>query len=460
MSTIREEQGRLYYPVAEIPELASADVVVSLLHHPYSWFQSANARDLRRQLEAASDLVLTGHEHDCDSYAVSRPRDEHTVYVEGASFCGDDREPASFSVIQVDPGGERYRVNSFAWDGDTFVCDSAEANWEGFVFARSRFAREQLLSSDMQDFLNDLGMHLTHHAKALALDDIFVAPELRTYDRLDDRDETALERSSVPSEVCISRLLDDRYAYLLGDTQCGKTALAKVLFAHALRSQQTPVLLQGDHIGRIEPADLRRSVNEAVKNQYAHLSPEAFWQIAAENRTVIVDDFGQAPLNIRGKAQVAEWLRSSFGRVFLLGGGLSQIEDVIAAHSDEETLTGFCRYEIRPFGHELRDRLIEKWLRLGQEHQIEQDDLYHRLREAASTVNRLLGDNLLPASPVYILLLLQQIEAEVPLDTSAGSYGYFYEALVTMALQRSARSPEDVDTKYTYLSELASTLFT
>jgi len=430
---------------------------VSVLHHPYNWFQSGSARELRRVIEASSDLVLTGHEHDCDSYRVARDDSKGAGYVEGGVFGASGEDGPSFNVVQIDPHQGRYCVISFRWNGDAFTSDGREPPWHPFVFTASRFAREQLLSDDMLALLNDPGLPLTHRAKPLGLEDIFVAPELRTYEHTDPSKPAV--SAAVPSDMCISQLFGDRHAYLLGEGQCGKTALGKMLFLHSIRREQMPVFVDGGRIRTPNARDLTKLIDGFVQQQYRDVSPETFWQLPKDTRAVIVDDLGEAKPNASGKAQVAAWLHNHFGTVFLLGGDRTQIEDVIAGQAEQASLVGFKRYEIKPFGYLLREILIEKWITLGKEHELERDDLDHELRTTVSTLNRLLSDNLLPANPVYILLLLQQLEAEVPLDTSPGSYGAFYEAIVTLALHGTSRSPEGVGMKYTYLSELAWRMF-
>jgi hypothetical protein len=227
------------------------------------------------------------------------------------------------------------------------------------------------------------------------------------------------------------------------------------MFIHAVRRGLTPTFLTGGVIRKPEPDSLRKQVEDAIRRQYDGMSPEKFWQLPKEDRVAFVDDFAETPLNAKGKGAVATWLKANFGRVFLFGGDLTQVEELVAVPEEQEGLSGFKRYEVRPFGHLLRDVLIEKWLTLGREHSIEATDVDHRIRRIADIINKTLGDSLFPPNPVYVLILLQQLEAEVPLDTRSGSYGYFYEAILTLALQRSSDSPEDLDAKYTYLSELA-----
>ena len=453
MSTRKEVQGGLFFPPSAVPDIPRADVRVTLLHHPYAWFQSVNGRELRRTLDEGSDLVLTGHEHDYDEYCTVRTSDEPTGYVEGGCFTSEKEKHCVFNIIQIDSQKSRYAVTPFSLCGDRFSADTKEPGWHPYVCTSSAIVPRQSLSEETRRFLEDPGLQLTHRAKAIVLEDVFVPPDLRTYER--SNKAGAMATPIVPSRLTINTLLDDRYVYLLGEGQSGKTSLAKVLFLHAIRRGLTPVFLSGSALRKADKQQTVKAIDVAVGRQYARLSVETFWQSSNETRVVLIDDFAESPLNASGRSKVIAWLKQKFGRAYLLGGDLTQVEELVALPQEEEGLHGFKRYEIRPFGHLLRDVLIEKWITLGQEDFIEPSDLQHQLRRMAETVSRTLGDSLLPANPVYIVMLLQQLEAEVPLDTRSGSYGYFYEAVLTLALQQTSHSAEDVDAKYTYLSELA-----
>ena len=72
-SQLHERQGELIFPV-NLWESAgsppnSPELVISVLHHPYNWITSNNARELRAALDRRSDLILTGHEHDHTAYS-------------------------------------------------------------------------------------------------------------------------------------------------------------------------------------------------------------------------------------------------------------------------------------------------------------------------------------------------------------------------------------------------------
>ena len=102
---------------------------------------------------------------------------------------------------------------------------------------------------------------------------------------------------------------------------------------------------------------------------------------------------------------------------------------------------------------------LEKWLSLGLEHLISKGDLAHQVNQVERLVDTVLGKNLVPAYPIFVLVILQQLEAGQQLSTTTGTYGYFYEVLITGALRRTSTSVDDVDAKYNYLAELAWHLF-
>ena len=76
-----------------------------------------------------------------------------------------------------------------------------------------------------------------------------------------------------------------------------------------------------------------------------------------------------------------------------------------------------------------------------------------------TTVDTLLGKNLLPSFPVIILAILQSYAANRAPNSSAGSYGQMYEALITAALASVSKKAVELGTKYTYISHMAHHLF-
>lgn len=54
LSQVKEQQGKLYFPISYLPqesEFNVSNLTLSLLHHPYNWYTESNARQFRDYLE-------------------------------------------------------------------------------------------------------------------------------------------------------------------------------------------------------------------------------------------------------------------------------------------------------------------------------------------------------------------------------------------------------------------------
>jgi len=115
----------------------------------------------------------------------------------------------------------------------------------------------------------------------------------------------------------------------------------------------------------------------------------------------------------------------------------------------------FRHFRVLPFGHELRDRLAEKWLMLGGYSRNSAPEFVYRLDQVTRSLDTLIGKNYVPAYPIFVLSVLQAAEAMTPLDTRASTHGYFYELLIKEALARDATEQQYSDAAG-YLTHVAS----
>lgn len=181
-STVREEQGKLFFPPSIIPEIPTSDLRISLFHHPYNWFRSENGRDLRRILEESSDLILTGHEHDSTYYHKTDNHAQSVAYIEGGVFNDGRGLKSSFNIVEIDLKKSQYRCFALEWRHDRYSAEGQAPLWQKFICTTSSISRENRLSQDMNKFLKDPGAHLMHSATNIELEDIFVAPDLQKYE--------------------------------------------------------------------------------------------------------------------------------------------------------------------------------------------------------------------------------------------------------------------------------------
>jgi hypothetical protein len=115
VSKIKEVQGSIFYPVdiINIPT-SNVDIVISMFHHTYNWFQPENGRAFRKLVEKSSDIILTGHEHDQDIIIKDNGTGTITHYLEGGILQdSNDISKSSFNAILVNLETQKYKIFLF-----------------------------------------------------------------------------------------------------------------------------------------------------------------------------------------------------------------------------------------------------------------------------------------------------------------------------------------------------------
>jgi hypothetical protein len=419
---------------------------VSVMHHHYSWLQTDNSKKTEQLLQCQSAVVLMGAEQQ----AVHRSgpnRANHTVF-EGPGLTDPQSTGRSaFNIFEVE--GKRLRRHIANWTEGRYdpVRETSESEgWtptdrdESTSGVRFR-ARQTFL-----DALDDPGTPLTHrHVEHVALSDIFVPPDLAEINlvALGNRTQPVLLGPRVKA-----RLAEVRGCVITGESSSGKSALARMLCRWLLDDGYMPVLLRGDQLSGRPPDD--KSLWLRAASQAYELPPG--WQDQADVRSkvaIVVDDFKFGRV-VNG----AEILMAFTPKVYLFSGS---IDTPIAETMRPSTAVDLCRYRIMPFGHLSRNRLVEKWVRLG--HQSDEEcNLIRSVDHAVRVIDSTLGRNVVPPYPVYILSILQCVEANVAVDGRVSTYGAFYEVFIKQSLQRTLQGA-DYDVVFSLLTQIAYTLF-
>ena len=116
-------------------------------------------------------------------------------------------------------------------------------------------------------------------------------------------------------------------------------------------------------------------------------------------------------------------------------------------------------YQIKQFGNSRRAKLIKKWLTLGSEEYTEPNAVRRQLDKYKAVVDSVVGKNLVPAFPFFILILLQTSTSVELGNIQQSTYGYYYQMLILFSLRRISANPEAIDAYINYLSELAYLMF-
>jgi Calcineurin-like phosphoesterase len=459
-SQLPEQQGKLGFPVhlaTAGADLSNPDsITIALLHHPHQWFESNNGIALRKHLDTVADLVLTGHQHIESTYRKKSIVGDEVEYIEGAALQDENNVESAFNMVLADLKEQRIRRFQFRWKDGAYALEESD-DWAPFPrkACRGRFE----LSSEHQQFLTDPGTGFTHPRTAkLTLEDIFVYPDLSKLSlgkSVAGRDIPEIVRSKDTREF----LLHNDKLFISGSNQAGKTSLAKVLFMELVKSGYVPIFISGAELKNVKEPAVIKLVNQAFARQYSDKSVNAYKQLQLNKKVLILDSWHQINLNPQGRAIIAELFAKLFSRVYIFSGESFRIEEIRRHTEIPNPLRTFQFCEIGEFGHVLRAKLIEKWHGLERDYTWDVNEHAHEIHETEKLLATLLGKNFIPSYPVNTLSILQALEARRSTSTPSGSYGYLYEALLTVALAKVANDSTELDLMYTFISRLAFFVF-
>jgi len=270
------------------------------------------------------------------------------------------------------------------------------------------------------DWLNDTEITLSHRkVSKVNLENIFVIPDLEYEDS--NKEENVKIRSAQ------SILGDNRNFLITGEEQQGKTSLLKYYYKEFLKSEAMPIYLDAVSI---KTSDVRLAISKPLAEQYEGIPVDNY--LANENRVLLIDNIEKLSLNSKYRSIFLENINKTFNRVVITcHTTFSYVNNEIGALDNYEPV------DLLGFGHKNREKLVKKWLSLGQEECISDTELYEQCDEAKARLNIIIKRNIVPPKPIYILMLLQMFEANTQLKTELTSYGHCYQQLIYQTFENA-----------------------
>jgi predicted MPP superfamily phosphohydrolase len=358
MSSLHESQGQLLFPSQSMPDEVSGDLIIAILHHPYNWFFSSNSREARTYLDNSADLVLTGHEHEAEAFSKTTLNGTNVSYVEGAVL-GDpyNKSHSSFNILEIDLESPNCSFYNCDWNKQQYVLSTHTLNGPKIFSRRGRGKMSSYrVSNDMSTILKDPGLNLSHPRKQVEFEDIFIPQNLKTFVVRGKADN--IQKELIYSDKIIETLFTEKFTNISGGEYSGKTSLAKFIFLESLNRGLIPILISGNKLKKTKPQHLQDVIIETFQMQYQQPGSQDFLQEPNEKKVLILDDFQEVNFNIKGRAVICEWLLDKFGYVFLMSKDRTQVEEAILDNETLKIWSKFKHYDIAPFGHHQRDRLI------------------------------------------------------------------------------------------------------
>jgi GNAT superfamily N-acetyltransferase len=452
-----ERPSKLYFPLGAVRGQGRvSDLSISLFHHPFNWLDPNNAQQFKRLIEPISDLVLTGHEHVSAAYAKRDINGGEAVFVEALPLWDARVAENGFQLVIIEPEARRVCVQRYVWDGYHYA-QSRPSEWANLAHCQAHLDTTFDINGKFAEKLTDIGTGFTHPRKRqLCLSDLYVYPDLRRRKLQARLAEKTAER--VRSKDTASYPFAEERLLVIGADKAGKTSLARSWYTALHMSKFVPVLLHGDLL-RGDEHSLMRIVSEAFTRQYSASMLTPYKQLDRSQRVLIVDNFHRATLRPQSERKIVEFMERWASKTILLVDDFFHIEQITDGGVAEERLAGYGHFEILPLPPSLRGELISKWVELSDEGDEPAADFHKEISEREKLISTLLGRQLLPSYPIFILGILQAIEAGRNVAAATGSYGELFESLITDRLAAVSGTPTEIGTKYTYIARLAYSMF-
>lgn len=447
MSRLPEKAGTLVYPLEMFQkQLAeSTDIRLVLMHQPYNWQQQKSYHEMRTHLRRNSSAVLSGHEHTGVAGKIDDDLTGASLYFECSALQPHGSGEAGFAMYTFDLSTSKVIVQRFSLMGNSvqekdtdYILDlpSVEANRADYVAFKKTW----------QDDLDNPGANFLHPDKSeLKLDDIFVYPDLRDW----ENDKPGV-MSVLSSEALANRAESGESALVLGDERAGKTTL---LYKYAKKLRQAgkyPLYVKASELSNVKGTDdLPLRFGRAEERQYENY--KLLRDMPKSQRVLLIDDIDRFKSGVNAIPHLLNYAKQHFGSVILTAGQSFEVSSLTSATASE-MLREYPKYEILRFGKKLRLRLIKKWCSLAQVTTKAEFDA--RVHQIESVLNSVIGKNLVPQLPIYLLILLQSSDQHQHGEIQNSGFSHYYQFLITKSLGQAGVGAQELNEYYNYLAHL------
>jgi hypothetical protein len=148
-------------------------------------------------------------------------------------------------------------------------------------------------------------------------------------------------------------------------------------------------------------------------------------------------------------------LNEKFSNIFIFLHEKLELEYMTKVEYKNEIFRDYNFFKIKELGYKKRDELIEKFIVLGKEDELEDNEIFEKKDSISRIINFVVKNKYIPTFPIYIITLLQQIEAGKNTHISNNSYVEFYRFLISQSLRNLKIEQDKFELYYSYLSFIA-----
>lgn len=201
----------------------------------------------------------------------------------------------------------------------------------------------------------------------------------------------------------------------------------------------------------METEDILELIDQKFEELYHQESAEIIRAEPDDKKVIFIDNFDKISKDYNIYSNILKKVYHTFKNVILTEETpFNIINNAHLSISSEELARHIRHYEIMEFGHKLRSSLIQKWNKIGNSVQ--------KGEETKNFIDAVIGHNLVPSYPIFLLIILQITHNEEADTVSRSSYGQYYEYMIIKSLSKSVEG-EKLDIYLDYLSKLSYHIF-
>lgn len=260
-SMFDQEKGMHFLPSSVIETLkqpAESDLVVSVMHHSFHWFNDQQKLLLENALLSQSDMIFLGHEHYIGHQSIAPGLAPSThVFAGGELGNKNDWSNSTFSVCLFETRDRSIERTSFSWNEKSSVYVSCGINT--LILPSHRTKNIPLVVNDSfkkRLFVDD------KNSISESLKDYYVFPRLRQRKSGEYTDE----KEYIESDAFTNCILENKHVYIVGVDNSGKTSLLK----HIFESLSCKMCVLFCDVESITSGNRRRIVKSVFEDKIGH----------------------------------------------------------------------------------------------------------------------------------------------------------------------------------------------
>ena len=292
------------------------------------------------------------------------------------------------------------------------------------------------------------------YADDVTLSEIFCWPILEL---IELKEDFAIGNGSKIRNNIHKCLLDTNISVIIGESLSGRTSLAKMLFKEYSMYEQCCIMCDGKDLTTHNENNLRDIIESKFTIEYGKTKLERYRQLEPNQRILIIDNFNNIPYHDDRRSKVISLLTLYFDNIIIFSDNEINMYMVCSKIESKHSITNKM-YHILYFGNTKRKELTTKWYCLRNEYACGSEEVSQKIISTCDQINILLGSGIVPAAPIYLINMLQNIEAAAPASFSGSQYGFLYESLINKSIStigNSYKNSGEINIDINILSSLA-----